>query len=176
MGTGQPDFVPPGPDLSAREFVDLDLDRLSTLEVDPTSPAVAPSVTPGTLPRPADGSADGSTVPGATGQPTAPPSAVAADATATPAPAAANASPAATSPVTAAPTPAGSNYYVVMGFTGDASLTTAREVVTDAFVRNFSNGTYIQVAAFDNEAGAKAQIEALQQRGLTVQLYGPTDE
>ena len=169
---GASDFTPPGPDLSAREFVDLDLSRLSTLEVDGTPSAPLPAAPTGQLPTPSTGTPAAP----AASSPTTPETAATAPATAPP-PAAAP--PATTTPATTTPsssTAAGGNYYVVTSFTGDASLSQARDVVSDAFVRNFSDGTYIQVAAFDNEASAQEQIKALQQRGLTVQLYGPTDE
>ena len=173
-GSTDSDFVPPGPDLSSREFVDLDLDRLSTLKVDPSAPATPlPSQsglpTPATTPSPATTPAEPS------------PSATAGGTSPSPAAPATVPSPAAdttvTTPTSPSPTAAtGSNYYVVASFTGDASLTKTRTVVSDAFVRNFNDGTYIQVAAFDNEASAQQQLQALQQQGLTVQIYGPTDE
>jgi hypothetical protein len=65
---------------------------------------------------------------------------------------------------------------VVTGFTGDASLTKARETISDAFVRNFRDGTRIQLASFTNAAAAQQHAQDLQQRGVAAQVYGPTDE
>ncbi|MEL7501320.1 MAG: hypothetical protein AAFN18_02520 [Cyanobacteria bacterium J06554_6] len=174
------DFVPPGPDLSSREFVDLDLDRLSTLKVDPSAPAT-PLPSQSGLPTPATTTAPAITTAPATTTAEPSPSATAGGTSPSPTAPATVPSPAAdttvTTPTSPSPTAAtGSNYYVVASFTGDASLTKTRTVVSDAFVRNFNDGTYIQVAAFDNEASAQQQRQALQQQGLTVQIYGPTDE
>ncbi|MEO0540773.1 MAG: SPOR domain-containing protein, partial [Cyanobacteria bacterium P01_A01_bin.105] len=182
------DFAPPGPDLSSREFVDLELDQLSTLKVDAAAPAAAPPI--------ADSPSPSTPAPGIPTSPLPPPASTAAPSSAqtptsqTPT----SQTPTSQTPVSEASavpstsgTPAlgadastaavtGGNYYVVTRFTGDASLAEARGVVSDAFVRNFRDGAYIQVAAFDNEASAQQQIKELQQRGLTLQLYGPTDE
>ena len=84
-------------------------------------------------------------------------------------------------PVAVAPSPApaaaaGSNFYVIASYTGDDSLNKARELVPDAFVRNFQAGARIQLAAFDNQAQAEDQVAALTQQGATVELFGPTNE
>ena len=171
-------YEPPGPDLSTREFVELDLESLSTLDVDgtgtgtlpsslPSNPAQSPLPQPATTGQqttPADQTTNTATVPAATPAPTAP-----APASPTPAastPAAASSAPAAT----------GSNFYVVSSYTGDASLAKARELVPDAFVRNFKAGARIQLAAFDNKAQAEDQVAFLTQQGATVELFGPTNE
>lgn len=167
-------YEPPGPDLSTREFVELDLESLSTLDVDgtgangstlpnplPNNPAQSP------LPQPA--ATDQQSTPTAAGtQPANTASAPAGTAPAAPTSAATPAAP--------APATGGSNFYVVSSYTGDASLATARELVPDAFVRNFKAGARIQLAAFDNKAQAEDQVAFLTQQGATVELFGPTNE
>ncbi len=83
-----------------------------------------------------------------------------------PAPATANPSPA----VSQAPV---SSYYVVSDYTGDLSLDEAREVVGDAYVRNFDVGARIQLGAFSSEAGAAALTEELSSQGIEAQVYEP---
>jgi hypothetical protein len=168
-----PDFRPPGPDLSTREFVELDLESLSTLDVDGQgslpSTASTPTITPlpnsgTTLPAP---NATPQPSPSPTSTTTAPitPSSISPTATTAP-PAVSGISPTAT----------GNNYYVIMDYTGDASLAQARTVVGDAFVRNYQEGSRIQLGAFDNATSAQQFLQELQAQGLTGRLYGPTDE
>lgn len=176
-------YNPPGPDLSTREFVELDLESLSTLELDSSSgssplpstaalpnnpaqsplPAPAASPTPGSQPAPAASPTNPPATPPTTPSPTTTPETTAA-------------SPAAPGAAPAAPAPTGSNFYVVTSYTGDASLNKARTLVPDAFVRNFKTGARIQLAAFDNRAQAEDQVAFLTQQGATVELVGPTNE
>jgi cell division septation protein DedD len=62
---------------------------------------------------------------------------------------------------------------VVTDYTGDPSLEAVREVVGDAYVRNFDVGARIQVGAFNTEEGAAALIEELQGQGIEAQVYEP---
>jgi hypothetical protein len=177
-------FDPLGPDLSQREFVDLSIDNLSTLKVD-NGPVVGS--TPTTVP------ASGVTVPGQPSQPN--PTTLPAVPNAAPTvpapteqpgsvlPGTSNPAQTPLSPATGAtpappvqPSPVGANYYVVTSFTGDESLIKVRETVSDAFVRNFKDGTRIQLASFTNAAAAQQHAQNLQQRGVAAQMYGPTDE
>ena len=155
-------YKPPGPDLSTREFKELDqIEDLVTLDVDGASgtalpPLSSPAQTPIPTATPTPGQAalpEPATNPGATPAPTAAPS-------------------------QAAPAPAatGSNFYVITNYTGDASLVKARELVPDAFVRSFEAGARIQLAAFDNRAQAEEQVTFLTQQGAVVELFGPTNE
>ncbi|MDB9525913.1 SPOR domain-containing protein [Oscillatoria sp. CS-180] len=66
-----------------------------------------------------------------------------------------------------------SSYYVVSDYTGDPSLSTVREVVDDAYVRNFDTGARIQLGAFNSEAGAAALVEELESQGIDAQVYEP---
>lgn len=68
-----------------------------------------------------------------------------------------------------------SSYYVVSDYTGDPSLEDAREVVDDAYVRNFESGARIQLGAFNSEEGAAALAEELQGQGIEAQIYEPQE-
>ncbi|MBX2861942.1 MAG: SPOR domain-containing protein [Leptolyngbyaceae cyanobacterium MAG.088] len=185
-------YKPSGPDLSTREFKELDdVKDLVTLDVDGSgnapagssplpNPAQSPLPNPAQspLPNPAQSPLPNSAATSTDGQPTA-----AAPAAATPettgaaptTPAAPAAPSAPTTPVTTTPA-AGSNFYIIASYTGDASLSKAREFVPDAFVRNFKAGARIQMAAFNNRAQAEEQVAVLIQQGIAVELFGPTNE
>ncbi|ESA35345.1 tat pathway signal sequence domain protein [Leptolyngbya sp. Heron Island J] len=166
---GADGYQPPGPDLSTREFKELDdVKDLVTLDIDSANgSSAAPATSP--LPNPAQ-------------SPLPTPTESAASPTSSPDPTAAAPTPAATPtpttpPASPLPTDAnGSNFYVIASYTGDASLNKARELVPDAFVRNFDAGARIQLAAFDNRAQAEDQVAFLTQQGITVELFGPTNE
>ena len=140
-------FDPPGPDLSAQEFVDLKLDNLSSLNMrtslDPLSSAAVP--VPPVLPP----------IERANSLSVAQP---AADAT------------------QALSIPAGANYYVTVPFSTEQGLIEVRKAVEEAFVRQFSDGNRIQLAVFDNAETAQSFIAKLQMRGVQAQIYGPTTE
>ena len=143
-------FHPPGPDLSAQEFVDLDIDNLSSLKmpqtaIDPLSAVAAPALS--------------TALPPIAGQP--------------------GAQPANTAPPTeiqAAVIPAGSNYYVTVPFTTEQGLADVRQSVEEAFVRQFSEGNRVQLAAFNSPQAAQQFVEKIKSQGITAQVYGPTSE
>ena len=144
-------FDPPGPDLSEREFVQLELDNLSSLEMnpDPIDPANNPGqALPGLPPTSAQ-------LPPIEGQP-----------------------PAATTPneIQAAVIPAGVTYYVTVPFATEQDLTNVRQIVEEAFVRSFSDGNRIQIAAFDNPTDAQTFVADIKNQGVTAFVYGPTTE
>ncbi len=62
-------------------------------------------------------------------------------------------------------------YYVVANYTGNGSLEAARQLVGEAYLRNFASGTKIQLGAFAQESAAQDFIQKLQRQGLNVQLY-----
>ncbi|NEQ53940.1 MAG: hypothetical protein F6K11_28060 [Leptolyngbya sp. SIO3F4] len=168
-------YKPPGPDLSTQEFKELDnVQDLVTLDVEgSTGTTIPPTLSnPAQTPIPAPNS-----TPGQAAVAPNPETSAASEATSPTQeiPTATPATPAAPT-TTTAPAPTGSNYYVITSYTGDASLTKARELVPDAFVRNFQAGARIQLAAFDNRAQAEDQVAALTQQGATVELFGPTNE
>ncbi|MEM1252037.1 MAG: hypothetical protein AAGI69_06355 [Cyanobacteria bacterium P01_H01_bin.21] len=169
------DYSPLGPDLSTREFKELDtIEDLVTLDVDGAGNATG---TPSTLPNPAQTPLPNpaqTPLPAPTDTPT---SQAANSSAPTPTSPAAPTAPANTATVTSPATAAtGSNFYVIASYTGDASLNKARELVPDAFVRNFDAGARIQLAAFDNQAQAEEQVAFLTEQGITVELFGPTNE
>lgn len=179
-------YKPPGPDLSTREFKELDeVEDLVTLEIDsgsgvPLPPLSNPAQTPlppaTTTPNGQAADPNGQAA-APNGQAVVPNGQAAAPASPTPAnPAPASPTPASTAAPSPAPTAAGSSFYVIASYTGDASLNKARELVPDAFVRNFKAGARIQLAAFDNRAQAEEQVTFLTQQGAVVELFGPTNE
>lgn len=192
------------PDLSQKEFSDLDLNTLSNLPSNTPAPAIAGSpvgadATAESDPRQLRPEANNpinnrgsaatrevnemprTTTPAPQPAPLAPtyqepyqPPA------ATPAPQAAPAAPAGASqpaPPTANDEPASrepaSSYYVVTDYTGDPSLNSAREVVGDAYVRNFDIGARIQLGAFNTEEGAAALAEELESQGISAEIFEP---
>lgn len=85
------------------------------------------------------------------------------------APAPRSSTPASTAPSTAAPV----YFYVVMDFSGDRSLEQARQVVGDAFLRNFSDGAKIQFGRFVDRERAIALARNLQSQGVSARVYQP---
>ncbi len=141
-------FDPPGPDLSEREFVDLELDNLSSLKMSPNP--IDPATNPGnqSLPGLPPTAAQ---LPPIEGQP-------------------------APGGIQAAVVPAGVTYYVTVPFTTEQDLTNVRAIIEEAFVRSFSDGNRIQIAAFDNLTEAQQFIDDVKNQGVTAFVYGPTTE
>ncbi|MGJ3252653.1 MAG: SPOR domain-containing protein [Elainellaceae cyanobacterium] len=85
-----------------------------------------------------------------------------------------SASPAPSSAPSVASAPAASSssryYYVVTGYTGDRSLEQAREHVSGAYVRNFSDGARVQLGAFNDRGRAQNLVESLRQQGVSAQV------
>ena len=145
-------FDPPGPDLSQREFIDLKLDNLSSLEM--SSNPLDPAAKPGTQALPGLPPAT-SALPPIEGQPINPPTA---------------------NGIEAAVVPTGVTYYVTVPFTTEENLISIRQAINEAFVRSFSDGNRIQLAAFDNPTDAQAFVEDVKGQGITAFVYGPTTE
>ena len=145
-------FDPPGPDLSQREFVDLEIDNLSSLQMspDPLDPAANPngSALPG---RPSNNQ-----LPPIEGQPIP--------------------TPPASGEIQASIVPTGVTYYVTVPFTTQQDLVNVRQFVEEAFVRSFSDGNRIQIAAFDNPQDAQQFVSDISAQGITAFVYGPTTE
>ncbi|MBD1872980.1 SPOR domain-containing protein [Nodosilinea sp. FACHB-131] len=77
-------------------------------------------------------------------------------------------------PITQAPPQAAApSYYVVTDYSGTQSLESARGAVGDAYVRNFSNGTRIQMGAFSQESSAQNLVNELQGQGIPAQVISP---
>lgn len=180
-------FQPLSPDLSRQEFTRLDLSTLSTLPgatVRPSNTASTPSTglapaasTPGTVAvspvspiPPVSPERPQAAAPSVASAPR-PTQAPAQSAPRPAAPAQQSSSP---TPAPAAPTPASSqNYYVVTDYTGDPSLYESRQIVGDAYVRNFPTGARIQLGSFSSEADAAAHAQTLQGQGINAQVYRP---
>jgi cell division septation protein DedD len=64
-------------------------------------------------------------------------------------------------------------YYVVTSYTDERSLEKAREVVPDAYVREFKTGVKVQMGALDNPEAAKRLAEELRVQGISVQYDTP---
>lgn len=187
-----------GPDLSQREFTDLDLNDLSSLPSnssalpseadaltaeDPLgpdaaardrttaeSPVVARESTPNAPQRVNQIPTRTTPAP----QPSIPTYVEPAPAPAAPAPAPQAASqpapPAVPAPTSQEPV---SSYYVVTDYTGDPSLDNARSAVGDAYVRNFEAGARIQMGAFNTSEGAEALAEELRNQGIEAEILQP---
>ncbi|MGB3296607.1 MAG: SPOR domain-containing protein [Phormidesmis sp.] len=141
-------FTPPGPDLSAQEFVNLELDNLSSLKMpqaplDPQPASTPQAASPPTQPLPPIANESGSPL---------------------------------QSETQAVAIPAGSSYYVTVPFTTEQGLLDIRKSVDEAFVRQFADGTRVQLAAFDNPESAQQFIAEIKAQGITAQVYGPTSE
>ncbi|MEB3281480.1 MAG: hypothetical protein VKK42_21415 [Lyngbya sp.] len=173
--------VEPQPNLAAREFVELDLDTLSNI-----NPSPNPIPTPATQTPPSPDSQSltpPSPLPSGPGMnnltnellpdpvlptPTPQPTPTAAP-TVTPTPAAGAATKPNTDPVRASD----NLYYVVTSYTDQRSLEKAREVVPDAYVREFKTGVKVQMGALDNPEAAKRLAEELRVQGISVQYDTP---
>ena len=89
-----------------------------------------------------------------------------------PAPAPAYAPPAPPVAIAEAP-PSANRYYVVTDYTGDPSLSQARQAIGDAYVRNFDDGAKVQMGSFGDSASAEQMVRQLQQQGVPAQVYQP---
>jgi acyl CoA:acetate/3-ketoacid CoA transferase alpha subunit len=62
---------------------------------------------------------------------------------------------------------------VVTDYTGDPSLSQARQAIGDAYVRNFDDGAKVQMGSFGDSASAEQMVRQLQQQGVPAQVYQP---
>lgn len=154
-------FDPPGPDLSGAEFIELEIDNLSSLQM-PQAPLMNPGDLPSVpaIPSGLAAPAPDATTPAQTNIPT--PASSAADTRAV--------------GTQAAVLPVGLTYYVTAPFTSERDLDRIRETMSEAFVRQFSDGNRVQVAAFDNAQSAQQFIEELKEKNISAEVYGPTTE
>jgi hypothetical protein len=75
--------------------------------------------------------------------------------------------------VNPAPASSPSSYKVVTPYTSDRTLEDYRGKVPDAYVKNYSDGAKVQFGAYQDEATAKSQVEALKQQGIPAEVYKP---
>jgi len=64
-------------------------------------------------------------------------------------------------------------FYVLIGYNNDDSLFIARQVVPDAYVREFPIGVRIQMGAFEDAASAQTLVNYLKEQGMAAQVYQP---
>uniref|UniRef100_A0ACD5GT61 SPOR domain-containing protein n=1 Tax=Desertifilum tharense IPPAS B-1220 TaxID=1781255 RepID=A0ACD5GT61_9CYAN len=76
-------------------------------------------------------------------------------------------------PVAVAPVENDGLVYAIANYDGEASLERVREVVPDAYLRQFNQGTQIQLGAFDDTAGAQAFVDELQAQGISTKFIAP---
>jgi hypothetical protein len=185
----------PSPNLAQEEFVDIGLDTLSTLPRQgqaslpaPTAqPTAQPPASPTALPAaianqlPAESLPTTSVVVSSATPSTPDPAPVESSAAVVYVPDPEPVRPAAAAPapdpepaLAAAPASDGPFYYVVTDYSGDRSLEDARQVVGDAYVRNFPNsGAQVQFGAFSDPARAEALLEELSRQGISAEIYQP---
>lgn len=77
----------------------------------------------------------------------------------------------ATAPAT--PSSVSGTYYVVTPYSGDPSLEQARQVVPEAYVRNFETGASVQLGVFSDAENAQELIQELQGQGIPAEIYQP---
>lgn len=153
------------PDLSAKEFIKLDLSNLSQLKsssskVGQSNPQLAPIITPPTS-HPLQLATSPST-------PTTPK-------LVKPSPPATQKQPRSLSvtPKVASTTPGDGYYYVVVNYTGVKVLQQTQKVVKDAYPRDFLGGKQIQVGAFNDKPSAQNLVQALKRQGVTATIRQP---
>lgn len=164
-------FDPPGPDLSANEFIDLEIDNLSSLKMpQATGPVLDDSAleNPDATINPAAASVQNPAA--ASGLPPIAPAPAGGAIAPPPTP------PAAPIQTQAVIVPVNLTYYVTAPLATQQSLTDIRASVSEAFVRRFADGDRIQIAAFDNPQAAQTFVEELQSQNIAAQIYGPTTE
>ncbi len=64
-------------------------------------------------------------------------------------------------------------FYVVIDYQNEDSLYQARQVIPDAYVREFPIGVKVQMAAFEDTASAQAMVQYLKEKGFVAQVYQP---
>ena len=62
-------------------------------------------------------------------------------------------------------------YYVVVDYGNEESLSQARQIISDAYIRETTNGLKIQMGAFLEPEKAKIFLQELRQEGLDAKYY-----
>jgi len=144
--------------------------RGTTVPASPARPATSSTTASSRRPAASVTSRRSPSTPAASPQPRSPtPNVATAPRSPVVAPSPRSSTPASTVPSTAAPV----YFYVVMDFSGDRSLEQARQVVGDAFLRNFSDGAKIQFGRFVDRERAIALARDLQSQGVSARVYQP---
>lgn len=179
--------LPNTPNLAAQEFVDLNLKNISNLAITKPSPTPAASSTP---------TAASTASPSPAATPAAQPSPNATKSTTSavsgnlttallpnPSAGAGNVLSIQSAPVSPSPQATKSTsvanknnntfYYVVSQYKGDQSLQKARSIVADAYLRDFPQGTQIQLGAYKDATTAEVIVQQLRKQGLDAVIYRP---
>ncbi|MBD2741374.1 SPOR domain-containing protein [Coleofasciculus sp. FACHB-1120] len=183
--------APSGPNLATDEFVDVNLDTLSTLPSSsppprsnvaglPKTQVAVPTISPlPSSPTPGNSSAGQS---GSVPLPGLPPAATVPLTPASPLPGLPqrlrsgqpsvqpSVKPSPTAAATPAPNPEGF-YYVFVKYNGESSLQQARKVVPDAYLS--PEGTQIYLGAFKKESQAQTLVKELQTQGISAAVDQP---
>jgi hypothetical protein len=179
------------PDLTSREFIDLDLNTLSNINPKATPlPTPSPAMTIPPVPSPVDlnKNPNNKSNPVSSGlnnlsttllppPPTTSPQVISPSPNNTISPSASvspkNSPPSVTNSPN--PLPLKSNdgfYYVVTKYVDEASWQQVRTIITDAYIREGSDGSrQIQLGAFNDEKSARRFVQELQEKGLVGQYY-----
>lgn len=144
---------PPGPDLSKKEFSDVNLENLSRLEPSaspsPSSaPAASPTLAASPSPKPAS----------------APPATPTPSATLSQKPV----------PILKNQTSETGLFYVVIPYNNAASLQQTRKVVPTAFLTNGTGGQQVQAGALESLDAAKQLAKQLRSKGLSAAIIAPS--
>jgi hypothetical protein len=144
---------------------------------DLSSSLIPPNLQPPTTPPPAPSPAAPAPPPTASAPPARPASPAPASPSrpaASPKPTEQSAPVSPSEPVAASPPSSQDNYYYVLtDYSSDRTLEQAQDIVPDAYVRSFPQGTRIQMGAFRIEAEAESLVEQLQQQGISASIYRP---
>lgn len=167
--------LPQAPNLADREFKDVNLDTLSTLKRSPSPSPASPSPAVSASPAIVTPRNSVTSNPSASTQPPLASLLL----PATPVPQTAGSPQVApeggvepSEPVEAAPTPGDGLFYAVVDYDSDRTLEQVREVVPDAYLREFNQGTKIQLGTFNDRASAEAFIDELEYQGISAQIEG----
>lgn len=63
-------------------------------------------------------------------------------------------------------------YYIGLDYTGESSLTKARQIVPDAFIIKTSKGDKISLGALTNSGAAEKLVKELQKKGISPKYFG----
>ena len=188
-----------GPNLAAQEFVDLNLNNLSTLKTASSASgsqaeaksdsAIQPrvgSVTPANVANSSPQNLADALLPPdiqpiigtptLVGPPPFSPQTQTPANVAKPSPTAKNIQPSAATANQVGANPAQlpkGYYYVLANYQSDRQLENIRKIVGDAYLLKFPQGSRIQLGTFDQESQAKTFIQVLQKKGIPASVYRP---
>ncbi|MEM1172145.1 MAG: hypothetical protein AAGJ08_24445 [Cyanobacteria bacterium P01_H01_bin.35] len=174
--------LPKSPDLASQEFLDLDLNTLSNVNPKPSQfPSSTAKVKP-IVPPPISGSVNTVSQPNkATAKldnlsttllPQSAPSTVVTLSSPTPSPIVKPSPEISSSSQITNPIKSDDGwYYVVLDYLNEESLYKAQQIISDAYIRETSNGMKIQMGAFWEPERAKVFLQELRQEGLDAKYY-----